>query len=238
MRELALDRGRQAGDDHEAGPPSFEPFDQRVVVKPFVCADNHQPDSGRDLREAGREQVERPAGGVGVAGPQLAMPEVLALALEAEQRVIRRTAPLDRVVADPGVLLLAVDDQHGGVDIEDQPRRRSRPSVMRQRKRSCSARSFGEGGRSHAQQEPPERRGLGITRQPGEVLKDAVLSQQLRGLDPFEPEDHRVEQRQQHLADAVAVVALDQACLIGQALLEAQTTEETVQQIDSTVMSQ
>lgn len=36
VRQLAFDRGRQAGNDGEPGPLGFEPLDQRMVVKPFV----------------------------------------------------------------------------------------------------------------------------------------------------------------------------------------------------------
>lgn len=63
-----------------------------MVVKPFVGAGDHQPHPGRHLGEAGIEQIEHPAGGMGIAGPQFAMPKVLALALEIQQRVIRRAA--------------------------------------------------------------------------------------------------------------------------------------------------
>lgn len=90
MRQLAFDRACQAGDDHKPGPLYFEPLDQRVVVKPFVRADNRQPDPRWPLGETCREQVERPTGGMGIARPQLAVPAVRAPALETEQRVIRR----------------------------------------------------------------------------------------------------------------------------------------------------
>lgn len=90
-----------------------------VVVKPFVRADDDQPNPRGNLREAGREEIGRPAGRVGGAGPQFAVPEILAPALEAEQRVIRGPATLDRVVADRRLLLLAVEDEDGRVDIED-----------------------------------------------------------------------------------------------------------------------
>src|SRR4029453_1100415 len=117
-----------------------------------------QPDSGRDLREARGEQIEGPAGSMCVARSQLAMPEVLGLALEAEQRVIRGAAPLDRVVADPRVFLMPVHDQHGGVEVEDQPSRWPRPSSHPAEKGMEPGGQFGAGGRSHAQQEAPERR--------------------------------------------------------------------------------
>lgn len=91
-----------------------------MVVKPFVGAENCQSDPSRPLREIRREQVERPTGGVGVAGSYLPMPEVLGSAFDAQQRVVRRLPPLEWVVANPGLFLLAVvDDEHGRVDIEE-----------------------------------------------------------------------------------------------------------------------
>ena len=110
-RQLAFDRGCQASDAHEAGSLLFEPLDQRMVVNPFVHADDHQPDPGRNLCETGLQEVERPAGGMGIAGPQFAMPEVLALALETEQGMIGGAAALDRVVADPCLFLFARDSK-------------------------------------------------------------------------------------------------------------------------------
>ena len=90
----------------------------------------------------------------------------------------------------------------------------------------------------NAQQKTSQCRCIGITRQPGEVLKDAILAQQLRGFDPFQSENHRIEQGQQHFADAVAVVALNKAHLLSEQFLEPQTTEEAVKQIHPTVVSQ
>jgi hypothetical protein len=95
-----------------------------------------------------------------------------------------------------------------------------------------------EGGRRHPQQEPSERGGLGITRQAGQVLEDAILAEQLRGLDSFEAEDHRVEQSQEHLPDAVAVVALNEPRRLGQQLLEPQPTEEAMHQIRPAIVGQ
>ena len=238
VRQLALDRGRQAGDDHKASLLSLQPLDQGMIVKPFVGADNHPPDSGGNLGEARREQGTCPAGGMGIAGPQLAMPEVLALALETEQGVIRRPAALDRVVADPRPLLFAVDDQHGGVHIEDQPRGQSRRDSHAVKKAIVQGTQLRERGRGHAQQKPPERRGIGIARQAGEVLKYAILPQQLGAFDPFEPEDHRVQKREQHLAHAVTVVPPDETRLLGQQLLEPDATEEAMEQVGTPIVGQ
>jgi hypothetical protein len=49
-----------------------------------------------------------------------------------------------------------------------------------------------------------------VAGQAGQVLKHAVLPEQLCGLDPFEPQEHGVQQGEQHLTDAVTIVPLDQ----------------------------
>ncbi len=238
MRQLAFDRGRQAGDNHEPSPLRVEPLDQRVVVKPFVRADNHQPDPGRNLPEARRKQVAGSTGRMDIARPQLAMPEVFGPPLEAEQRVVRRPTALDRVVADPCALLIAIDHQDGGVDIEDQPRRpvwscrhaRQEAIVQGAQLRQCR--------RGHAQQESPQRGRVRIGVQSREVLEHAVLPQQLGRLDALQPEDHRIEQCQQHLADAVAIVPLRHAKLASDLVLEADARQEPMQQIHPAIMRQ
>jgi hypothetical protein len=238
VRQLAFDRGGQASDDDEAHLLLLQPLDQRVIVKPLVGADDDRADAAGNLRQARGEQVQRSARSMNIARPQLAVPEVLALALETEQRVIRGTAPLDRVVTAPPLLLLTVDDEHGGVDIEDQSRRAVRcdrhalkkPIVQRSQPWEC------DGG--NAQQKTSQGRCVGIARQASEVLKDAILAQQLRGFDPFQSENHWIEQGQQHFADAVAVVALNKARLLSEEFFEPETTEEAMEQIHPTVVSQ
>jgi hypothetical protein len=237
-RQFAHDRGGQASNDHKSGPLSFQPLDQLVVVKPFVRADNRPPDPGRDLREARREEVERPAGGMRIPWSQLAVPEVLGLPLEAEQGVIRRPDPLDRVVADPSLLLTAIDHQHRGVHVQDQPGRGPRPDGHPAQKAVVQGAHLREGRRGHPQQEAAERGRLGIARQAGERLEYAILPQQLRGFDPFEPEDHGVQQGEQHLAHAVAVVPLDHSHMPGDRVLEANPGQEAMQQVDAAVMRQ
>lgn len=55
-----------------------------MIVKSFVRVDSRHSDSRWPLRETDHEQGARPAGGMSIAGPQLAMPEVLAPTLEVE----------------------------------------------------------------------------------------------------------------------------------------------------------
>jgi hypothetical protein len=238
VRQLAFDRGRQTSDDHEPDPLRFESLDQRMVVKPFVRADNHQPDAGGHLREARRKQVARPTGGMGIARPQLPVPEVLGSAFEAQQRVIRRPPPLDWVVADPGLLLLTIDDEHGRVDIEDQPRRRMRMGRHALEEAVVEPAQLRQYRRGYAQQDAAERGGVGIVGQPGQVLKHAVLPQQVRRFDPLQTEDHGVQQGQQHLADAVGIVPLGHENMPSNGVLKAKLRQEPMQQIDAAVMRQ
>jgi hypothetical protein len=175
---------------------------------------------------------------VRVAGPQLALPEVLRLALEAEQRVIRRAPPLDRVVADPGLLLLAVEDQHGGVDVEDQPERRPRLDGHAVQQAVVQGAQLWERRRRRSQEEPPQGRRIGIAPQAGEVLEDPILAKQLRCLEAFQPKEHRVEKRQQHLADAVAPIPLKHCPVAGNGILESDPRQEAVQEVDAPVVGQ
>ena len=92
VSEPALDGAGQAGDDDEAGLSSFEPFNQAMIVKPLVGADYDRSYARRNLGEAGFEKVDDATGSMGVAGPQFPVPEVSALALEAEQRMVRGVA--------------------------------------------------------------------------------------------------------------------------------------------------
>src|SRR5206468_2540737 len=82
--------------------------------------------------------------------------------------------------------------------------------------------------------EPPEKTTqagrVGIGRQAGERLKHAIVLQQLRCLDPLEPQDDRIQQRQQHLGAAVGVVALWEPDLVGQSLPQPQSLEEEVKE--------
>lgn len=238
VRQLAFDRGRQASDDHKPGPPGFEPLDQRVVVKPFVRADNHQSDSGGNLREAGGEEVACPAGRMDIARPQFPMPEVFAPALEAEQGVIRRSPTLDRVVADLGVFLVAVEHEHGRVDIEDQPCGHTRLAGHLVQNAIVKGAQLWQSSRGHSQEEPPKRGRIGVARQAGQVLKHAVLPQQVSRFEPFEAKDHRIEHRQKHLAEAVTIVPLNQSDLSGEAGFEANPRQEPMQEVDAAVMRQ
>ena len=57
-------------------------------------------------------------------------------------------------------------------------------------------------------QEATQSGGVGIRRQSREKLEDAVGAQQVGRLYSSQPQENRIEQGQQHLGDAVSIVAL------------------------------
>ena len=133
---------------------------------------------------------------------------------------------LDGVIADACLLLFAVNHQHGGIHIENDARRwlvKQGPPVKEAVVQRAQLR---QRHRSNPQQEAPQRRSVGITWQSSEVLKDAVLSGKLSRFDSLQPEDHRVEQGQNHLADTVAIVALRQPDFSCKRILESNSGEE------------
>jgi hypothetical protein len=75
--DLALDRRGRTSDDHKVVPLRFQPFDQGMVVKPFMGPDQHRPDPGRNLRETRLGKVARPGGGMGTAWPQFPQKSLL-----------------------------------------------------------------------------------------------------------------------------------------------------------------
>jgi hypothetical protein len=82
------------------------------------------------------------------------------------------------------------------------------------------------------------RSGVGITRQSSEILKDAVLAKQLGRLDAVQPEQHKIEQRQKHLPDTVAIVALRQPDVSCNRILESNSGEESMQQVHPAIVGE
>ncbi len=173
-----------------------------------------------------------------VAGLQLAMPEVLGLALEAEQRMVGAPATLLGIVPLPGLLLLPVDHQHGGVDIEEQPGGGAGVAGQSIQEPVVQAAELREHARGHAQEEAAQCSGLRVPREPREVLEDPVLPEQLSRLDSLEPEDDRVQQSEEHLAHTVSVVPLSHPHMARNSIFETQGREETVEKVHTAVVGE
>jgi len=136
------------------------------------------------------------------------------------------------------LLLFAVDHEHCGIHIEDDARRwlGNQGDPLKEAVMQSAQLRQRSGG--NPEQEAPQRRCVGITWQASEVLKDAVLSEQLSRFDSLQPEDHRVEQGQNHLADTVAIVSLSESNIRGERVLEPDPRQEAMQHIDACVVRQ
>jgi len=93
-------------------------------------------------------------------------------------------------------------------------------------------------GRCDPEQKAPQAACVGISWQSSQVLEDTVLAEPLGCFNSVETQQHGIEQRQQHLADAVAVVALSEPDIGGQRILEPDSRQEAVPYVDAAVMRQ
>lgn len=238
MREFPFDRSGQLGDEDKEGLVGLYPFHELMVVKPFIGADQDGSDFFGDLGEASGQEILHPGGGMGITGPEFTVPKVLGDSFEAEERVIRGATSLERIITDAGPFLLSIEDQDGGIDVEDNAGRDTRTCRHAGQEPIVQSSQFGKGGGSQTQQEPPEGSRVGIGRKTRKVLEDTVVLKQLSGLQAFDTEHHGIQKGEQHLADAVVVVPLHPGDFFGNGRFETDTAQETVQQIDTPVMGQ
>ena len=238
LAQPTFDGSSQPRHDDKAPPLGVDPLHQLAIEKSFVGADNHTAYANRNLGAAGREHLAHPARGVDIAGPQLAVPEVAALAFEAQQRVIRPRAVSFRAVPNAGFLLLPVDDQNCRIEIEDQPRRDLPMSGHPLQQAIVHPSHSRQRGRRRAQQKTPQRGRIGIRRQTSQILEDPILAQQAGGLEALQPQHHRIEHGEDQLPDAVAIVALRQSYFAGHGVLETNAGEKPMKQVHTSVMRQ
>lgn|SRR5574342_672768 len=90
----------------------------------------------------------------------------------------------------------------------------------------------------HAKQETSESGGAGVSRQSAQVPKHSIVLQELCSLDSFETQNDRVQDCKQQFADAVAIVALDKPYVCCNRILEPNSGQETMKQIDSAIMGE
>ncbi len=88
----------------------------------------------------------------------------------------------------------------------------------------------GQPGLREAPQEAAQRLGVGVGGQPGEILENAVAAQELRCLDPLEPQEDRIHRGQGPLGRALPVVPLREAYRLRQAGTKTQLLDELMEQ--------
>jgi hypothetical protein len=207
--EPPLDRPGEARHHHVLRAAGLQRLDDLVIEEGGIGPDAHLPDLHWQLGPRLGQQRERDRRYVGVAWMEAGGPHVPCRPLEAKQGQVRGAAPLLRIEADGSLLLAAVDGEHRRVEIEDHPRLGGHLGAERCAVPVVQPHEAGEPyAAAEAMQEPAERGCLRVAGEPHQVLEHAIAAQGLRRLDPTEAEDQRVEQRHEHLADPVTVVAL------------------------------
>lgn len=238
MREFPFDRSGQLGDEDEEGVMRLDPFHELMVVEPFIGTDQDGSDSFRDLGETSGQKVLRTGGGMGVPGSEFPMPEVFGDSFEAEERVIRGATSLERIIPDTGTLLLSIEDQDGGIDVEDEAGWDARACRHSKEESVMQFAEFWQKSGSQAKQEPSQGGGIGIGGQSGEVPEDAILLQEMGRLKTLNAQDHGVKKGQDRLADAEVIVSLLKSKVGGERLFESESRQKSVKKIHSSEMSQ
>ena len=168
---------------------------------------------------------------VPVAGAQFAVPEIFALGVEAQQRMVGSPPGFDGVVSDRAALLVSVQDQDGRIQVEGPSGGRRRfADHAGQQLIVQSAQPWGE-TRRLSDQEATQGGRIGIRGQSRQILEHAVVLEQMRGFDPLDAQHHGIEQGEQLFGDAVASGAADQTQFAQDASLEIQATQKAVQQV-------
>ena len=197
--ELRLERTRQLGDDRELSSTGLEGCDYLAIEETRIGANPDLTHRRRDFGQAGRQQVYSSVTRVHVAGAEFPVPEISRLGLEADPGMIGRTAVFVRIVADAGLLLMPVQGQHRGVQVEDDapPRLGALPQFRQQA--VVPSTQVGQSANRQPAQEPPQGDGIGISWPPRESLENTIPAQEIGGVEPTEPKNGRVQKRQPHL---------------------------------------
>ena len=74
----------------------------------------------------------------------------------------------------------------------------------------------GQTSRSEAFEKAPQRRGIGIGREAGQILEDAILLQENIGFDSLQSKNERIKNGEDGIADGVAVVELTEANILAE----------------------
>lgn len=238
VAQFPFNRSVQFSHEDKSGMMRLNPFNELMIVEPFIGADQNGSGPFGDLGGTGGQKIRHAGGGMGITGPEFSMPEVFGDSLETEKRVVGRSTPLHGIVTDPGSFLFSVDGQDRRVDVEDKARGNVGTCCHAEQKSVVQCSEFEQCGGSQSQKETPEGRRVWIGREACQILKDAVVPQQLCGFETFDPQHHGIQDGKKHLADAVVVVPLFPGDIFGNGGLETDAAQETVQQVDSPIVGQ
>src|SRR6266581_3280458 len=181
-----------------------------------------------NLAQATLKKENHSGVGRSIARSQRAVPKLLAISLEAQQRMIRAAALLFGIVANPGSLLMAIEGQDHGVQIEDQTGGNFGEPEELAPQLVVQTDQLADGFDRQALQKPAQRGLIRKTTEPKKIDEGSVVLQQLGPVDAAQPGDRRVEQSQDQVGRTVIGVALRQLDLALEQSPQAKLLTKTV----------
>ena len=193
------------GHHHIATPALVEKPYHSAAVETRIHSEA-DPASGDLVRYFGQTDFEKgddSCGTDGVARSESAMPELLEMGFETEQRMVGTSASFFGVVADSCSLGSAIDDDNYRVQVEDQSAsrvgKREQMSPQAVVKPGQLPDRFGR----QALQEPAQGRLIGKTLEPQHFQKSPVVLQDFGLVDAAKPHDDGNDQGHDHFGRMV-----------------------------------
>lgn len=221
-----LDRREHFGDDGIGNAFSLEKIENFLIEKGRVGPNRYFPDVFWKLRKRSFQKRNGQRSRMSVSRQPLGLPRNAALTLETEQRREGRTASFLGVVSDFGFLLMAVHRQHACIEVENHRRQihqtLSDPVVKAEQLRNSI--------RSQSGQKSAKTRGVGIGSKARKIPEDTILPKQVCRLDPANPQQNRIQQRQSYISESVPSVSFSKPQFVGQAASKFQLLKKPLKQ--------
>src|SRR5882724_12638003 len=197
----APDRGLLFGHDCIAAALVFQHSQQLPIVESGIGSHPHTTarHSGRDLGQTALHKPHGSSMGHRISGSEGAVPELLPLGFEAQQRMIRAAAPLFGVVTQASALLLSVNGKHHTVQIEDQRRAGLGQTEQPLAQSVVQPYQLADRLRFYALQKTTQRRGIRKAIQTQQRKERTIVLQNFGPADPSKSGDQNIEHRQEQV---------------------------------------
>jgi len=158
-------------------------------------------------------------------------PDIARLSLETEKGLIGGTSSLLWVETHFGSLMLAIDSQDFGIEIEDY---RGDRVWFHQKMTAESVVEVLKGGQTSGAetfQKPPQGGRIWISGETGQKLEDSVLLQEGVGFDPAQSKDNWVKDSKDGIADGITIVELSKSNSLGESRAQFDLLEKLLKKV-------
>lgn len=217
----------------------IEEFHRLLAVIPGIHAkaDTRSGNGLGRLGQADFEEWDEPRGGGRVAWAQGAVPEFLASGLETKLGMVGAPAVLFGVVAHPGSLVLAVDDDDRGIDVEDQAVAHTGQSEQVNSQAVVKPDKLPDSFWRETFEEPPQTGLIGETIEPQHFQEGSVVLQDFCFVDAPESHDDGEHQGKEEFGGMVGRASLAGLNIALQQAAQAKFVAKTLDQPHSAEVS-